>query len=92
MAADAAPVGDDSTLDVRPNLERDPFDHLADREWLAGQVTRVGVLPNGTVEGRPALVVVILLPDGVRVAGAVPYKAAEAAARALAAVWSDADD
>lgn len=85
--ADAPP--DDFTLDVRPNLEREPFDDADRHTWLPGRVERVGVLPTGTIEERPALVVVVCLRDGTRVAGSMPYAAAEAGGRALAAVWSD---
>lgn len=76
-------------IDIRPNLDQAPWTDLADGaltgDVAGGKITRVGLLPRGTVSGAPTVGVVIELDDGRRVVGETTWALFEGAARALAA-------
>ncbi|MEV1245143.1 hypothetical protein [Nonomuraea sp. NPDC049750] len=73
-------------LDIRPNLELNPWDAVpADRDAGLGTVRRVGLLPNGTSKGRPVFALLIQLEDGREVVAQTTWALMQAAVRALAA-------
>ena len=73
-------------LDIRPNLERNPWQDL-DPQVLAtaGTVERVGLLPNATSQGRCVFALLVRLPDGTPVVATTTWRMMNTAARALAA-------
>lgn len=73
-------------LDIRPNLELNPWEDIS-ADGLVGQgtVARVGLLPNGTHQGRPVFMLLVRLEDGRQVVAQTTWALMQAAVRALAA-------
>lgn len=72
-------------LDIRPNLELNPWDDVPDEEFAGdGTLGRIGLLPNGTTGGRPTIGMLVRLPDGRAVIAQTTWALMEAATRALA--------
>ncbi|MDX3109690.1 hypothetical protein [Nonomuraea angiospora] len=71
-------------LDIRPNLELNPWDDVS-RETAVGRLERVGLLPNGTSQGRPVFALLVRLEDGSTVVVQTTWALMSTAVRALAA-------
>lgn len=69
---------------ITPDIERAPWDDLT-RDTPHGRVARVGLLRNGTSEGRASAAVVIELDDGSHVIAETTWRLLRLAVRALAA-------
>lgn len=75
-----------SSLDVRPNMELDPWTDLRTVPFAGqGTVERIGLLPGGTTGGRPSIAMIIRLADGRHVLAETTWALMETAVRALAA-------
>jgi hypothetical protein len=75
-----------SALDVRPNLELDPWTDLRSVPFAGqGTVQRIGLLPGGTTGGRPSIAMIVRLSDGRQVLAETTWALMETAVRALAA-------
>jgi hypothetical protein len=55
-------------LDIRSNLELNPWDDLAAGSCQGGRIERIGLLPNATNQGRPSVAILVRLEDGTTVA------------------------
>lgn len=77
-------------LTITPNLEIDPWADLKtdpsviDQNGVTAKIERVGVLPNGTNNGRACVEMLILLPDGRRVIAETTLRLFNFAAVAIA--------
>ncbi|PZG49861.1 hypothetical protein C1I98_11135 [Spongiactinospora gelatinilytica] len=71
-------------LDIRPNLELNPWNDMAGLD-SQGAVERVGLLPHATDQGRPIFALLIRLEDGRTVVAQTTWTLMEAAVRALGA-------
>lgn len=78
-------------LTVTTNIDLDPWTDL-DRDQLiynpggvTASVTRIGLLPDGTEQGRATVMFELKLPDGTPVIAETTWRLFNAAARALAA-------
>lgn len=72
-------------LNITTNLELDPWTDLKRDEITPGVIERVGVLPNGTQQGRACVELLIRLPDGRPVIAETTLRLFNMAARAVAA-------
>ena len=74
-------------LTITPNIELNPWSDLADKvdESRHGRINRIGLIPNGTAQGRPTIAVLVTLPDGSVVTGETTWALWQGATRALAA-------
>ncbi|MEV0616124.1 hypothetical protein AB0I81_22615 [Nonomuraea sp. NPDC050404] len=71
-------------LDIRPNLELNPWEGTG-RETAVASLASVGLLPNGTSQGRPVFAMLVRLEDGSTVVVQTTWALMSAAVRALAA-------
>jgi hypothetical protein len=72
-------------LQITPDLDRAPWEGLPPiAETLHGAVTRVGLLPNGTLEGKASVALAIHLDDGRAVVAEITWRAFYLAIHALA--------
>jgi len=77
---------------VTPNLEIDPWHDLDPTTFLgydptvgqSARITRVGMVPNGTTQGRATVALVITLPDGRTVLAETTWRLFQGIALALA--------
>lgn len=72
-------------LTITPDIDRAPWNDLDEATTLDGKLERIGLLRNGTVQGRATIGIVVRLPDGTAVVGQTTWRLFNAAARALAA-------
>lgn len=72
-------------LDVRPDMEANPWTDLNPGEVRHGYIERVGLLRAGTVQGRASVALVARLDDGQLVVVETTWRLFHTAARALAA-------
>lgn len=70
-------------LSITLDVERHPWNDL--RPGGDGALVRVGLLRNGTVNGRATVAVVVELPDGSHVIGQTTWTLLRTAYAALAA-------
>jgi len=70
-------------LDIRPNLEVAPWDDLTTDNCQGGRIERIGLLPNGTDQGRPTIALLIRLDNGTTVAAETTWALMNLAVRAL---------
>lgn len=70
-------------LDLRPNLELNPWNDLPAGSCQGGRIERIGLLPNGTDQGRPTVAMLVRLDDGTTVAAETTWALIRAAVRAL---------
>lgn len=61
--------------------------HLADSPVKSGNIERVGVLPNATSKGKPAVQILVTLEDGTKVVAQTTWNNFALAAVALIARW-----
>lgn len=71
-------------LSVTPDVARAPWTDIP-QTAPQGRLERIGLLRNGTVEGRATVGLVVRLPDGTAVVAETTWRLFNAAARALAA-------
>lgn len=71
-------------LSVIPDIERAPWSDLP-VNVLQGRLERLGLLRNGTQQGRATIAMVVRLPDGTPVVAETTWRLFNLAARALAA-------
>lgn len=71
------------SLDVFTNIEIDPWDDVP-AEILNGELVRIGLLPRGTVNGSPVVVMLTENEDGDRFLTQVTWKMFYTAFKALA--------
>ena len=72
-------------LTITTNLEINPWTDLQREDIIPGKLERVGVLPNGTREGRACVELLIRLPDGRVVIAETTLRLFNTAALAVAA-------
>lgn len=72
-------------LDVRTDVELNPYTQLDPKATLHGQLVSIGLLRNGTVEGRASVALVVRLDDGQHVIAETTWRLFNTAAGALAA-------
>lgn len=72
-------------LDVRPDIEQNPWTDVEPKALLHGQIERIGLLRHGTTGGRASVALLIRMDDGRAVIGETTWRLFHAAARALAA-------
>ena len=72
-------------LEVSADLDRAPWSDLGARTVTHGMVQRIGLLPNGTQNGRASVALVIRTDDGRIVVAETTWRLFNVAARALAA-------
>lgn len=72
-------------IDVRPNMDLNPWTDLRPGKFGHGMVERIGLLPSGTAGGRPSVALLVRLADGTPVVAETTWVLLEAAVRALAA-------
>jgi len=72
-------------LSITTNLDLNPWTDLTIDEITPGTIERVGVLPNGTEQGRACVELLIRLPDGRVVVAETTLRLFNLAARAIAA-------
>ena len=51
-------------MQITPDIDMESWTEMAAPGLVKGDITRVGLLRNGTVEGRAAFEMLIRLPDG----------------------------
>lgn len=71
-------------LDLRPDMDRAPWDHINHDTALAGELESIGLLRNGTSQGRAVAALLVRLPDGRHVVVQTTWRLFTNAARALA--------
>lgn len=71
-------------LSITPDIERAPWTDIPQTS-PQGKLERLGLLRNGTHQGRATVGLVIRLPDGTAVVAETTWRLFNAAARALAA-------
>ncbi len=71
-------------LTVTPDIERAPWTDIP-ATTPQGKLERIGLLRNGTSEGRATVGLVIRLPDGTAVVAETTWRLFNTSARALAA-------
>lgn len=71
-------------IELRTDLESSPWTDLQRDDLRLGRLTRVGLLPNGTVTGRATVAVVGEMEDGTPVILETTWALFNAAAHALA--------
>jgi len=69
-------------LTITPDIDRAPWTDLT--EVIPGKLTRIGLLRNGTEQGRATIALVIQLDDGSHVVAETTWRLFNASARALA--------
>lgn len=74
-----------STLDVRADLDRDPWDDVALGDIVHGQVLRVGLVRHATTGGRAGVALLIRCEDGATVVAETTFRLARQAAQVLGA-------
>jgi len=72
-------------LSITTNLDINPWVDLKRDQIIPGTIERVGVLPNGTKQGRACVELFIRLPDGRVVVAETTLRLFSLAARAIAA-------
>lgn len=78
-------------LSITANLEIDPWSDLSkadlrhNPDGATARIERVGVLPNGTQQGRACVALLIRLPDGTPVIAETTLRLFAVAGRAVAA-------
>jgi len=72
-------------LDVRPDVAQAPYTELDPEATLHGQLVSIGLLRNGTTEGRASVALVARLDDGRYVIAETTWRLFNTASRALAA-------
>lgn len=72
-------------LSITTNLDIAPWTDLQEAEIPFGNLVRVGVLPNGTREGRATVALVVQLEDGTLVGAQTTLRLFNMAAVAVAA-------
>lgn len=75
-------------LDITLNLDDNPWPDRADDP--SGTLERIGVLPNATSGGRPAIFVDVRLADGRHVVASTTWNLLYSAARAIEARYGGA--
>jgi hypothetical protein len=71
-------------LTVTPDIERAPWTDIP-QTAAQGRLERIGLLRNGTQQGRATVGLVIRLPDGTAVVAETTWRLFTVASRALAA-------
>jgi hypothetical protein len=71
-------------LIVTPDIEQAPWTDIP-HDTPHGKLERIGLLRDGTLEGRATVGFVIRLPDGTAVIGETTWRLFDTSARALAA-------
>ena len=62
-------------INVRTDIDRDPWTHLDPERTSHGQVSSIGLLRHGTTEGRASVALVIDLDDGTSVIAETTWRA-----------------
>jgi hypothetical protein len=75
-------MDDFTSLDVRPDAERDPWPDIAD-DTPEGRLARIGLLRSGTASGRATVSMLVELEDGSRVFVQTTWRLLYTAVRAL---------
>lgn len=70
-------------LSVTMNCEIDPWTDLKRDAIVPGDVERIGLMPDGTASGRPAVILLVRLPDGTPVVAQTTWALLRSAVRAL---------
>lgn len=70
-------------LTITPDIDQAPWTDLT--EVIPGKLARIGLLRNGTEQGRATIALVIQLDDGTHVVAETTWRLFNASARALAA-------
>lgn len=71
-------------LSITPDIERAPWNDIP-HTTPQGKLERIGLLRNGTHEGRATVGMIIRLEDGTAVVAETTWRLFNSAARALAA-------
>lgn len=71
-------------LTITPDIERAPWTDIP-HSAPQGKLERIGLLRNGTLEGRATIGLVVRLPDGTAVVAETTWRLFQAASRALSA-------
>lgn len=74
-----------SHLGITMNLDIDPWTDLLPDPPEMGTIDRVGLLPEGMASGRPAVILLVLMPDGSKVAAQASWAQWKLAMSALGA-------
>jgi len=72
-------------LDISTNLDASPWNDLPPDQIIHGQLTRIGLLPDGTVNGRATVALAALTDDGKTVIVETTWALFNTAAQAFAA-------
>lgn len=75
------PLG--TRLDVRPNMELNPWYDIPGGSYGQGIIERIGLLPNGTANGRPTVALLVRMADGSAVLAETTWALLSSAVRAL---------
>jgi hypothetical protein len=70
-------------LTITPDIDQAPWTDVEPAS--TGELARIGLLRNGTTEGRASVGLLVQLPDGQQVVAQTTWRLFNAAARALAA-------
>lgn len=70
-------------LSITPNCELNPWADLTRDQIIPGELERIGLMPDGTASGRPAVVLLVRLPDGTPVVAQTTWALLRSAVRAL---------
>lgn len=63
------------SLDVTQDITTEPWPELDGLTVeRSGTITKIGLLPDGTTNGQPSLVLVVTLPDGGTVIGQTSWR------------------
>lgn len=71
-------------ITITPDIERAPWTDIP-QDTALGTLERIGLLRNGTKQGRATIGMIIRLPDGTAVVAETTWRLFNAASRALAA-------
>jgi hypothetical protein len=91
-APDWPPLIEFHELDVRTDIDQDPWTDLQDVGVGHGHIERVGFLRNGTKAGRGSIALVVRLDDGRLIIAETTYRLAYTAARVIAASPAAAEE
>lgn len=72
-------------ITITPDIERAPWTDLNEATTLQGTIERLGLLRNGTQQGRATVAMVVRLPDGTEAIAETTWRLFSLASRALAA-------
>jgi hypothetical protein len=72
-------------LTITPDIERAPWTDLDPEAVTEGTLERIGLLRNGTAQGRATVALVVKLDDGSHAVVETTWRLLRAAVRALSA-------